>query len=159
MTEETLEPQEMLDISYTPPKKGWESPDVKFEKGSYCYSAPAKHLEYLELPNPREWHPPDDDWKLPDNWKETIVQGMKERLTKNRAFQLYLDICVRCGACADKCHFFIGSGDPKNMPVLRTELLRSVYRKNFTLAGKLFGSLAGARELNEDIIAATATSA
>jgi epoxyqueuosine reductase QueG len=30
----------------------------------------------------------------------------------------------RCGACADKCHFYIGSGDPKNMPVLRAELLR-----------------------------------
>ena len=39
-----------------------------------------------------------------------------------------MDICVRCGACADKCHFYLGSGDPKNMPVLRAELLRSVYR-------------------------------
>ena len=33
-----------------------------------------------------------------------------------------MDICVRCGACADKCHFYLGSGDPKNMPVLRAEL-------------------------------------
>ena len=41
--------------------------------------------------------------------------------------------CVRCGACADKCHFFLGSGDPKNMPVLRAELLRSVYRKYIQL--------------------------
>ena len=23
-----------------------------------------------------------------------------------------MDVCVRCGACADKCHFFIGGGDP-----------------------------------------------
>ena len=44
---------------------------------------------------------------------------------------------MRCGACADKCHFYIGSGDPKNMPVLRAELLRSVYRKDFTAAGKI----------------------
>ena len=44
-----------------------------------------------------------------------------------------MDICVRCGACADKCHFYIGSGDPKNMPVLRAELMRSVYRRYFTL--------------------------
>jgi Fe-S oxidoreductase len=57
---------------------------------------------------------------------------MKERLEKYRSFKLFMDICVRCGACADKCHFFIGSGDPKNMPVLRAELLRSVYRKDFT---------------------------
>ena len=54
-----------------------------------------------------------------------------------------MDICVRCGACADKCHFFIGGGDPKNMPVLRAELLRSIYRKDFTALGKVFGKLAG----------------
>ena len=63
-----------------------------------------------------------------------------------------MDICVRCGACADKCHFYIGSGDPKNMPVLRAELIRSVYRRYFTLAGRLFGRLAGARELTEDVL-------
>ena len=43
---------------------------------------------------------------------------MKERLEKYRSFRLFMDICVRCGACADKCHFYLGSGDPKNMPVL-----------------------------------------
>jgi Fe-S oxidoreductase len=70
-----------------------------------------------------------------------------------------MDICVRCGACADKCHFFIGSGDPKNMPVLRAELLRSVYRNDFTTAGKIIGSLGknfkriiGARELDLQIL-------
>jgi hypothetical protein len=34
---------------------------------------------------------------------------------------------------------FIGTGDPKNMPVLRAELLRSVYRNDFTSWGKLLG--------------------
>ena len=63
-----------------------------------------------------------------------------------------MDICVRCGACADKCHYFLGSGDPKNMPVLRAELLRSVYRKDFTAAGKLLGKLAGARELTPQVL-------
>src|SRR4030066_1355558 len=63
-----------------------------------------------------------------------------------------MDICVRCGACADKCHFFIGSGDPKNMPVLRSELLRSVYRRYFTLSGKVLGKHAGARDLTENVL-------
>jgi Fe-S oxidoreductase len=68
---------------------------------------------------------------------------MKERLAKYRSFRLFMDICVRCGACADKCHFYIGSGDPKNMPVLRAELLRSVYRRYFTAAGPALRRLAG----------------
>jgi len=152
MPEEVSTPEKLLRIDYTPPKKSWLEPTVEFRKGTYCYSAAAKHLEYLELPNPRQWQPYEEDWKLPENWKETILEGMKERLNKYRSLRLFLDICVRCGACADKCHFFIGSGDPKNMPVLRAELLRSVYRKHFTLAGKVLGKLAGARELTEDVV-------
>jgi Fe-S oxidoreductase len=77
---------------------------------------------------------------------------MRERLSKYRTFKIFMDICVRCGACADKCHFFIGGGDPKNMPVLRAELLRSIYRKDFTALGKIFGKLAGGRELTIDVI-------
>ncbi|MBE0582574.1 MAG: (Fe-S)-binding protein, partial [Desulfofustis sp.] len=50
------------------------------------------------------------------------------------------------------CHFFLGTGDPKNMPVLRAELLRSVYRNDFTLAGKVLGKLAGAREVTPEVI-------
>jgi Fe-S oxidoreductase len=153
MPEEQLKPGELLKtIDYTPGKKNWLDPGVEFKKGTYLYNAPAKHHDYLGLPNPRQWQPVDADWKLPPNWKEIILKGMKERLEKYRSFQLYMDICVRCGACADKCHFFIGSGDPKNMPVLRAELLRSVYRRYFTTGGKLLGNLAGARELTKNVI-------
>jgi Fe-S oxidoreductase len=63
-----------------------------------------------------------------------------------------MDICVRCGACADKCHFFIGSGDPKNMPVLRAELLRSVYRGEFKTFGKILGRFAGGRKLTPEVL-------
>ena len=56
-----------------------------------------------------------------------------------------LDACVKCGACTDKCHYYIGTSDPKNMPVARQDLLRSVYRRYFTLAGKYFPKLVGAR--------------
>ncbi|MDI6815056.1 MAG: (Fe-S)-binding protein [Dehalococcoidales bacterium] len=152
MPEEVSKPQQLLTVDYRPPKKSWMEPTTEFRKGTYCYSGTARDHKYLDLPNPRVWSPSDEDWKLPENWREIILEGMKERLDKYRSLRLFLDICVRCGACADKCHFFIGSGDPKNMPVLRAELLRSVYRKNFTLAGKLFGKLAGARELTEDVL-------
>jgi Fe-S oxidoreductase len=147
-----IKPEELLKFDYDPPRKDWMDPSVAFRKGTYCYSSAPKNLEYLGLPNPREWSPTDKDWKLPADWKETVLEGMKDRLSKYRSFQLFMDICVRCGACADKCHFFIGSGDPKNMPVLRAELLRSVYRNDFTAAGKILGKLAGGRELTEQVL-------
>jgi len=124
---------------------------VEFRKGTWSYTAKKKSLDVVGAPYGRDWVPTDDDWQLPDNWKEIIFEGLRERLEKFRSLRLFMDICVRCGACADKCHFFIGSGDPKNMPVLRAELLRSVYRNDFTLAGKVLGKIAGARELTLDV--------
>ncbi len=152
MAEKQPKPEDLAQVDYRPPKKGWMDPHVDFRKGTYCYSALAKNIEYLGMPNPRDWQPFNADWKLPPNWKQIILDGMKDRLEKYRSFRLFMDICVRCGACADKCHFYVGSGDPKNMPVLRAELIRSVYRRYFTPAGKAFGALAGGRELTEDVI-------
>jgi Fe-S oxidoreductase len=149
---EEISKDKPLKIDYTPPRERWMEPRVEFRKGTYGYPAASKHEKYLELPNPRGWQPNEEDWKLPEDWKEIILKGMGDRLDRYRSFRLFLDICVRCGACADKCHFFIGSGDPKNMPVLRAELLRSVYRRYFTLSGKIFGKLAGARELTKEVL-------
>ncbi|MBP1712832.1 MAG: 4Fe-4S ferredoxin, iron-sulfur binding, partial [Deltaproteobacteria bacterium] len=125
-------PDQLTRVDYHPPQGGWIDTPVQFRPGTWCYAAPAKNLKALGMPNPREWQVSDANWKLPPNWKEIILNGFRERLEKFRSFRLFLDICVRCGACADKCHFYIGSGDPKNMPVLRAELLRSVYRRYFT---------------------------
>lgn len=152
MPEAPPKPEELVHISYDPAAADWRDPRVDFRKGTFCHAAAPKNLRYLDLPNAREWQPRDQDWKLPPNWKEIILQGMKERLEKFRSFRLFMDICVRCGACADKCHFFLGSADPKNMPVLRAELVRSIYRRYFTLTGKVFRGLAGARELNENVL-------
>jgi len=145
-------PEELSKVSYAPPARGWMETPAEFKPGTWCYSAAPKNLKALGLPNPREWQPSDADWKLPANWQEIILQGMRERLERYRSFRLFMDICVRCGACADKCHFYIGSGDPKNMPVLRAELLRSVYRRYFTRSGRLLGKLAGARDLTVEVL-------
>jgi len=147
-----LSHDELMKFDLRPSGRGWMDTRPEFRKGTYCFSGAPKHVEYLEQPNPREWQPYDDDWKLPENWEEIIIKGFEERLSRFRSFKLFMDICVRCGACADKCHYFIGSGDPKNMPVLRAELMRSVYRKRFTAAGKLLGRLVGARELDESVL-------
>jgi len=145
-------PEELSKIDYAPPKTGWMDTPVVLKEGMFCHGSKPKSLETLSFPNPRDWRPMDADWKLPENWKEILLKGIAERLDKYRSFRLFMDICVRCGACADKCHFFIGTGDPKNMPVLRAELIRSVYRKEFTVAGKIFGKMAGARELTVDVL-------
>ncbi|MBW2093816.1 MAG: (Fe-S)-binding protein [Deltaproteobacteria bacterium] len=153
MADTTPKPEELSKIDHTPPlMRGWMDTPTEIKKGIACYGASAKNLAAVDMPNARDWNPFEDDWKLPENWQDIVHEGFKDRLDKFRSFKLFMDICVRCGACADKCHFFIGSGDPKNMPVMRAELIRSVYRRNFTTGGKLLGKLAGARDLTEDVL-------
>lgn len=125
--------------------------DSSFPGKDYkCYPAKKKDTDVLGLPFSRD--STVSDLQLPPNWKEIFIEKMDELRKKYRSWQLYLDICVRCGACADKCQYFLGTEDPKNMPAGRQELLRSVYRKYYTVGGKLFGRLAGARELTEDVL-------
>jgi Fe-S oxidoreductase len=150
--EEIASPEELIKVEYTPRKQDLMVPSPEFRDGTWCYPASIKREEHLGLPHPHEWQPTETDWHLPENWKEIILKGMEERLNKYRSLRVFLDICVRCGACADKCHFYLGSGDPKNMPVARTELMRSVYRRYFTTSGKIFGKAVGARDLTEDVI-------
>ncbi|MBW1840346.1 MAG: (Fe-S)-binding protein [Deltaproteobacteria bacterium] len=157
---DTSTPEELLNkIDYKPSRTGWMDTPSEVRKGIACYAANPASVEYVGLPYARQWSCFDEDWQLPENWKEIIAEGFRERLDRFRSIKIFMDICVRCGACADKCHFFIGSGDPKNMPVLRAELLRSVYRNDFTAAGKILGALgknfkklAGAREMTVDVL-------
>jgi len=93
--------------------------------------------------------------QLAENWQQThdtAIAKMGELLGQQRALKVYLDSCVHCGACTDKCHYYIGTGDPKNMPVARQDLMRSVYRRYFTLPGKLFPKLVGARDLTPEVL-------
>ncbi len=147
-----VKPEDLAQVDFAPPKTDWMDTPADFRPGTWSYTGKPAALEYVDLANPRDWSPTDEDWKLPDNWKEIILEGLRERLDKYRSLRIFMDICVRCGACADKCHFYIGSGDPKNMPVLRAELLRSVYRNDFTKAGKVLGKIAGARPLTMQVL-------
>jgi Fe-S oxidoreductase len=90
--------------------------------------------------------------QLVDNFQEVALAKLEELLGKYRSLKVYLDACVHCGSCADKCQFFLGSGDPKNMPVARQDLLRKIYRRYFTPAGKLLPGVVGAEELTKEVL-------
>jgi len=87
-----------------------------------------------------------------ENWQQVAIEKMAETTSKYRSVQVFLDACVKCGACTDKCHYYLGTSDPKNMPVARQDLFRSVYRRHFTFAGKYFPKLVGAKELDDEML-------
>ena len=128
----------------TPTIKDWLS-TPKVQPDAMAHSKPfvAKpvHQEPLGFPG-----------ELVDNWQDVALEKMGDLLGRYRSLQVFMDSCVKCGACTDKCHYYLGTGDPKNMPVARQDLMRKVYRRYFTLAGKWFPKLVGAVELSEDVI-------
>ncbi len=152
MAEPTPTIDELVKVDHRPPQRNWMDVKPGIRPGMYCHPAKLASLESVGMPNPHEWNPLNEDWNLPEGWKKTVLDGIRERLGRFRTFKVFMDICVRCGACADKCHFFIGSGDPKNMPVLRAELLRSIYRGEIKTAGRILGRLAGGRKLTPEVL-------
>lgn len=76
-----------------------------------------------------------------------FLGGLEKDLTAEgnwtflREVLLTLDFCERCGACAEACHVYLGSG--KNQvysPLYRTEILRRIYKRFFTRSGRAFRS-------------------
>lgn len=90
--------------------------------------------------------------ELVDNWQDVAVKKIGELVSKSRALQVFLDTCVKCGACTDKCHYYLGTEDPNNMPVARQDLFRDVYRRHYTFAGKYFPKLVGAKDFTKDVL-------
>ncbi|HEB95650.1 MAG TPA: (Fe-S)-binding protein [Sedimenticola thiotaurini] len=90
--------------------------------------------------------------ELVDDWHQKTLEKMDDLRKRYRSFQVFLDSCVKCGSCTDKCHYFLGTADPKNMPVARQDLLRKVYRRYFTFAGKYFPKLVGAKDLTRETL-------
>jgi len=110
-------------------------------KDSSPFVAAPVHQEALGFPG-----------ELVDDWQARAIEKFGELLKRSRALQVYMDGCVKCGACTDKCHYFLGTGDPKNMPVARQDLLRKIYRRYFTFAGKHFPKLVGAEDLTKEVL-------
>ncbi len=117
----------------------------KYEAGAMAHVKPfvakSDHQEALGFPG-----------ELVEDWHDKALAKMKELLGKYRSLQVFMDACVKCGACTDKCHYYLGTKDPKNMPVARQDLMRKVYRRYFTFAGKYFPKLVGAVDLTKEVL-------
>ena len=108
---------------------------------SHPYVAAPEHQASLGFPG-----------ELVDDWQQIAIDKLGELVGKYRSLRVFMDSCVKCGACTDKCHYYLGTSDPKNMPVARQDLLRKVYRRYFTFAGKYFPWLVGAEDLTREVL-------
>ncbi len=131
-----------------------EIPEVREDtmQGNGPFIAKPDFQEAMHFPTDFAMSAEGGRFELVPDWKNRALEKLDDLRHRYRSLQVYLDICVKCGACTDKCHYFIGTQDAKNMPVARQDLLRKVYRRYFTFAGKYFPKLVGAVDLTEELL-------
>lgn len=64
----------------------------------------------------------------------------------------YCNSSAKCNRCAIACPVFLATGDPKDIPCHRTNLLLDTYRRYFTMGGWLRSRVSGGFELTEQVI-------
>lgn len=59
------------------------------------------------------------------------------------ALDHYIRVTAKCARCSAACQVYQATGDSRDVPCYRSELLLSVYRRHFTVSGILRGRLLG----------------
>jgi Fe-S oxidoreductase len=68
------------------------------------------------------------------------------------ALDQYVRVSTKCSRCSTNCQVYLATGDPRDVPCYRSELLLSVYRRHFTPSGILRGRLLGDPGLTDEKI-------
>jgi len=50
------------------------------------------------------------------------IEAFRRDMTRTTA--TYLESCIRCGHCAEACHFYVTSGDPQYTPIWKLEVFK-----------------------------------
>jgi Fe-S oxidoreductase len=66
------------------------------------------------------------------------------------ALDHYTHVSAKCSRCTAKCQIFLATGDEKDIPCHRSELLLNVYRRHFTVSGILRGRILGDPGLTDE---------
>lgn len=84
--------------------------------------------------------------------------SLEEKLSKakevfqsqmNRATLAALEVCARCGLCAESCHYYVADPRIEKAPAYRGEALRKLYRHWYDPVGRFFPKWVGAANLTE----------
>jgi Fe-S oxidoreductase len=96
------------------------------------------------------YHIEDFDVKdRPRRFLEAFAAILKHSNYK-MALDHFIRMSAKCSRCATTCQIYQATGDLKDIPCYRSELLLSVYRRHFTLGGLLKGRLLGSGYLTDE---------
>jgi len=62
----------------------------------------------------------------------------------------HLNSCVHCGLCAESCIYYLVTKDERLTPARKVDIVSSIYRRYYTITGKVFPALVNARNLDQE---------
>ncbi|OIP88910.1 MAG: hypothetical protein AUK24_07145 [Syntrophaceae bacterium CG2_30_49_12] len=74
---------------------------------------------------------------------EKAINSVKAIKDGPRALQLYMDICAKCGTCAEQCHVSRANPQRRTNPAARSDLIRKLYKQNGSILTKIRGLFNG----------------
>lgn len=92
----------------------------------------------------------DERFQLTEEKAALALDVLRQRL--NRQLEASLEVCVRCGLCAESCHYYVANPKPEYVPAYRAEQLRKIYRQLFDPMGKVAPGWVGAAELDQEMV-------
>ena len=82
-----------------------------------------------------------------------LLAGVENYRNWARSLMVMLETCTKCGACANACHSYLGTGDFNNIPAARADLFRQIYKRYFTWTGRTIGRYIGATDYDAETLA------
>ena len=94
---------------------------------------------------------PFEETGRPKRFLEAMAAILKH---SNYGFLLdiYSKIRTRCTRCRVDCQIYQASGDPRDIPCARSELIMKIYRRYFTPAGRMSARVFGGFRLTDEFI-------
>lgn len=83
---------------------------------------------------------------------EKLVSALDELQESMRSLAVMLETCTKCGNCVEQCHSYLGTRDYYNVPAARADLMRRLYKRHFTLGGKVLGLFSGAEDADDETV-------
>lgn len=74
----------------------------------------------------------------------------------NRSLLASLDGCLRCGLCAETCHYYLADPKPEHVPAARAEAVRRLLRRRNRLSRLLPGAFGASGDSGEQAVARVA---
>lgn len=79
---------------------------------------------------------------------EQAVRGFVNEFGRTAA--LYLESCIHCGMCAEACHFYEATHDPKYTPIWKVEPFKQAYKREHGPFAFFFRALGLKRPISAD---------